>query len=645
MKIKLIITNTLLFCLIFFKVNSQITSLPDSIKLKIDTMRPKSVNDYLIKKTWKIINTDPTGAMVFAKAHYEKGVLFKDTLLIANALVSKGTIYQMVADFPKSLNDLIKAIKLYTLINDSSRLATSYNNIGNTYLASNDFANAALNMQKSLNLRIQIKDSSRVSTTYLNLGNISLESGDFLSAKKYYFKGFHYTRLKRSSKLAFYASLSILNTRLNKFDSAFYYINKHKEIAIDTFELANYYLILGGIYLTKKDYHNAEHNLLMANKLFKVVGEESLVIKLNNSFYKLYKEKGNNKLALEYFEKISILKDSANNKLKTLQVAFLNTEFNVNQKEAEIINLKQKALIDEKEKARIKLVRNFVIGGILFVVIFIIVLFLKSKERKKLLSQLNTKNTEITDSINYAKYIQNSFLPSPEKLNRNFKDYFIFYQPKDIIAGDFYWMEETKDNVWFAVADCTGHGVPGALVSVVCCNALNRAIGEFNLIQPGEILDKAREIIIKRFSSNSSSIKDGMDITIIRFDKKKTNANVTIEYAGANNALYKLTNGKLIKLMVDKQPVGFIESFSLFTTHKITLDSADTLYMFTDGYCDQFGGPKKKKFKTKQLLGLLEDISTKGFDEQKLALEKTFTKWKSNVEQIDDVCIVGFKCI
>lgn len=249
------------------------------------------------------------------------------------------------------------------------------------------------------------------------------------------------------------------------------------------------------------------------------------------------------------------------------------------------------------------------------------------------------KNREITDSINYAKRIQTAIMPDDKKIALAFPNSFIFYRPKDIVAGDFYWMIETEEEVFIAAADCTGHGVPGAMVSVACSAALNRSVKEFGLRKPSEILEKCREMIIETFEEGSHVLYDGMDISLVKVDKK-TNQ---IEYAGANNSLYLVRKKELIEVKADKQPVARYYRVAPFTNHVITIEKGDCIYLFTDGLPDQFGGPKRKKFLYKRFKDLLIENSDLSSALQASAISMAYENWKGNVEQIDDICVIGIR--
>jgi len=258
------------------------------------------------------------------------------------------------------------------------------------------------------------------------------------------------------------------------------------------------------------------------------------------------------------------------------------------------------------------------------------------------------KQKEIIESINYAKRLQQAILPPLDLIKKHLPDSFIFYRPKDIIAGDFYWMETKGDLILIAAADCTGHGVPGALVSVVCSNALNRSVKEFQLADPGQILDKTKELVLETFEKSVSEVKDGMDISLLCIDQ----TNNKVFWSGANNPLWYVsptsdenggTSWELTEIKADKQPIGKSDHGKSFTTHQITYKENTTFYLFTDGYADQFGGHKGKKFKYKPMQDLILAFQGLNIDKQDEILQQTFDEWKNNLEQVDDVCVVGIK--
>jgi serine phosphatase RsbU (regulator of sigma subunit) len=246
---------------------------------------------------------------------------------------------------------------------------------------------------------------------------------------------------------------------------------------------------------------------------------------------------------------------------------------------------------------------------------------------------LSAKNEEIIHSITYAKRLQDAILPSPRLLEAVFNKSAILYMPKDIVSGDFYWVEATKTHTYFAVADCTGHGVPGALVSVVGHNALNRCVNEMNMSNPGKILDRLKDLVEKAFSN--SEVNDGMDICLCVWDNHET-----LYFAGAFNPLYLIRNKELIEIKGNKQPIGKFITEDPFTSHKIELQKGDCLFLFSDGYADQFGGERGKKLKYSGFKQYLFDALGQTDEALDEMLERRFLEWKGDEEQVDDVCVM-----
>jgi len=278
---------------------------------------------------------------------------------------------------------------------------------------------------------------------------------------------------------------------------------------------------------------------------------------------------------------------------------------------------------------------------------------------------LEEKNKEITDSIFYSRRIQRSMLPAKEKVQKLFEKYFIFFRPKDIVSGDFYWAEKSldKSKTFFAVADCTGHGVPGAMVSLIGARALNSAVRESGATKTNEILDLVNEMMIESFTDSESNgiIKDGMDISLCGLDYTNKNF-VDFQYAGAQNSVWIVrteseenisVNGKMIEpnitsyghklfeIKADKQPIGYFEGRVPFKNKECKLKIGDRIYLYSDGFADQFGGEKGKKFKYKTLKELILSVQSKSVNDQFGDIRTAFYDWKREFEQIDDVCFMG----
>ncbi|PHR43165.1 MAG: hypothetical protein COA32_16760 [Fluviicola sp.] len=282
-------------------------------------------------------------------------------------------------------------------------------------------------------------------------------------------------------------------------------------------------------------------------------------------------------------------------------------------------------------------------------------------KKKRFMQQkliIEQSHREIKDSINYAKRIQSAILP-PSKIVKNYlENSFVLYKPKDVVAGDFYWLETLKDSktskelILVASCDCTGHGVPGAMVSVICNNALNRSVREYKLSNSGKILDKTRQLVIEEFEKSDDDVQDGMDISLAVIDFNVENNKVNLSWSGANNPLWiiKKDDSEITEIKPDKQPIGKYDKINEFTTHKFELEKGDLIYLLTDGYQDQFGGETAedklnggKKFKPARFKELLLSIRNEPMETQKQLIQRAFEEWKGSLDQVDDVCIIGIR--
>ena len=269
---------------------------------------------------------------------------------------------------------------------------------------------------------------------------------------------------------------------------------------------------------------------------------------------------------------------------------------------------------------------------------------------------IEIKNKEIIDSINYAKRLQSAILPTTDTIHEWLPNSYVIYKPKAVVSGDFYWFERLNNYTYIAVADCTGHGVPGAMVSMVCSNALNRTVNEFDMIEPAQILNKTRELVIETFAKSGEVVKDGMDIALCAIKDGK------IIYAGGNNPLWIIRKTvyltelqkqnhntiidkdlSLIEFRPNKQPIGLHIGMKDFTQEEIPIFPEDIMYIFTDGFADQFGGNKNKKFKYKPFKKYLINIQKHPFQLHQRIIEQTFEDWRGEAEQVDDICIIGIK--
>lgn len=306
---------------------------------------------------------------------------------------------------------------------------------------------------------------------------------------------------------------------------------------------------------------------------------------------------------------------------------------------------------EEYQREMTKRNKIIYLGIALLIIILVILIFIYKNYREKQKNNqrlqvaydiIEEKNEDIMSSIRYAKRIQEAILPPGDVIQQIIPESFILYKPKEVVSGDFYWMEKMDDYCVFAIVDCTGHGVPGAFMSIIGHNSLQRAIHEHKLSTAGEILDKMNELVEETLrQKGATEIRDGMDVALCVV--KQVNGKRILEYSGANNALYLIQNNQLTEYRSDKQHIGASEHKSPFRTHKIELSGTENIYLFTDGFADQFGGPKGKKFMYKAFKNLLLAIHHLPLSDQKKQLNEAIENWRGSYEQNDDICVMGVR--
>jgi len=507
--------------------------------------------------------------------------------IIAEGLYLSAGMYSELGNIKKGRQYNEESLAMYEKIGSQQMIAVLTGNMASDYAEEGDYPKAILSLQKALKIFEENKEYDKIGWIQSTLADYNSKLGNHAIALDY---------INKASLNVFKTPKKQLlrRTEISKKLAYIYYRKQDFKNAFDTY----------------LDYVDLEDSLL-SNEKFRLVGE---------------------------------LESKYENEKKEAEIAILNKD-----KQLKVIELEKK----EAEVSEQKMMRNvmFLVIGLIFIVSLIIYRGYRiNKKNNYLLSKQNDeiniqnliieeKNKNITDSISYAKRIQSAILPPESLMNDYLKNGFIFYEPKDIVAGDFYWLEKSEDKVLFAAADCTGHGVPGAMISVVCHNALNRAVREFGLTDPAKILDKVRELVIETFEKSKEEVYDGMDIALCALDRK----NKELKYSGANNSLYIVRNDELIELKADKQPISQYVETKPFTLHSFKLEKGDTIYSFTDGFADQFGGEKGKKFKYKPFKELLLSIQKETMDNQVEILKKTFYTWMGDLEQIDDVCVLGVR--
>lgn len=610
------------------------------------------------------------------KVYYELGM--KEQM--AGNYVSMGIMFKRAAIFDEALNYYFKAIHLYEELNDPRGVGNCYNNIANIFNRIEEYDKAIDYHNKALVYRKKDGAQTQMNITYLGLGLAYMDKPNFDSAEFYFKRTIEEaTKIDQLNvKAIAVSSLGILYADEYGFDKALPYyeealqiresINDQSGIHYSKVNLGIFYLdhqlnpITEKYCLEAYSYSQQENNLFLASQSCGCLTD-------------YYEERGDYKKAYRYLDEYKTLEDSiksVEHQSSLIELEMANT-YEKKSSQDSLEYAKQKELDDtmiELQDTELHVQENrqyLLLSGITLLVLLALFLYTRFRiirSQKQIIEQqkrdvehqrelLHTKNVEISDSISYARRIQEAILPSEQTLHDNLKNGFVLFKPKDIVSGDFYWLERYGNKVYVAVADCTGHGVPGAMVSVVCSTALSKALLEEHFTNPGELLDRTRELVIEKLSGSGERVKDGMDVSLAVLDQSVIDKGEgKVEWAGAHNPIWILRKQQstIEVIKSNKQPVGYHPNPEPFTSKTIDIQKGDVIYLFSDGYQDQFGGEKLpkgkaggKKYKASRLKDYLISINEQPMNNQEQLLNQEFEDWRGSLEQIDDVCLIGIK--
>jgi tetratricopeptide (TPR) repeat protein/serine phosphatase RsbU (regulator of sigma subunit) len=573
---------------------------------------------------------------------------------IAYCYNSIGNIHRAQGRYAEALEAFQKALAIYERIGDQQGIAHCYNNIAIIHADQGRYAEALEAFQKALAILERIGDQEGIAKCYNNIGNIHVAQGRYAEALEAYQKALAIHELINDQQgvALSYTNIGTLYQAQGLYAIARSYFQKALPIA----QSLGLHDLLDDIYL----------DLAQTDSALAASGQNHLwkSAYLHHRLYAAYKDSVRNEASIrkqaqlesqyEYEKKTALLKAEQEKEraLATAQLRQRETQRNLSllalgialiglltfailyrkirqqrdliQKQSDEIQQKNLAL--EQYNAELKSINQAL------------------EESNRIIQQqaetLSEKNQEILDSIRYAERIQRAILPSAEKWQRLLPESFLLYMPRDIVAGDFYWLEETERYIFLGVADATGHGVPGAFVSIVCANALYKAVLEEGLESPAEILWRVREVVVSQLTQAGEKVKDGMDIALIRFAKEDRSRAV---FAGANRPLWIVNAEGLLEVPGTRQPIGYVEEPKKFEEVELMLGSRAPamVYAFTDGIVDQMGGPKGRKLLPKGLREWLSGLWNQPVAEQAERLTALFETWRGDRPQIDDVTVVG----
>ena len=523
-----------------------------------------------------------------------------------------GSYYDNDGDYEKALSYLNEGILASKNIDFKEGEADILSSLGKVYMRLNNYDKAIQSFTSSLKIREE-KELKQAQASALNLlGRVHTLKGLYEDAAAYYEQSIsirkeiddHYGIV-----WSFIGLASMYETKGEPNKSIMYY-----KKALDSNENVNDLRLefqiskgLGTIYLLQSDYDLAKDQIVPLVEMAEKINSKPLIYQAYKLLACYYEKINEFEKAYKCYKKHTELKDEVINTTTQNRIAHKQAEF-------EIINAKKEAEIYQ----------------------------LKNVELKEAYDKIEEKNIEITDSIKYALRIQKALLPDSHFLKNFINDFFIFYKPKDIISGDFYWFGEKENKLIFVAADCTGHGVPGALLSMLGMSFLTEIVNSNKDIKANEVLELLRDQIIKSLkqSGQEGESKDGMDIALCIFDKE----NSILQYSGAYNSLYLVRNSEIVEYKANRMPIGFHHKIGEpYTNHTIKLVKDEVLYLFSDGFPDQFGGTEGKKYKYKPFKDFLLSINHLSMDEQNKMLTQEFENWKGDCDQLDDVIVLGIK--
>ncbi|OFX55422.1 MAG: hypothetical protein A2046_12435 [Bacteroidetes bacterium GWA2_30_7] len=644
-----------------------------------------------------------------------------DSIRLAQTYNSFGNIYLYQSDYVKALEYYANSVNILERVHSSKDLALSYNNLGIIYYYQEQFEKALELYQKSFKIKESINDKKGMSECYNNIAIIYDEIGKTENAFRFYNKAL--VLLKElgnqqglASTYSNLGDLEVKNKNYDKAESLFTTALKIQEEIKDKRGQTYSLIGIGELYYFKKKYTDAIEILKKAIEICQEINDNSNLLSAYEKLKDIYLEQKEYQLATNYYKLITSLQKDMFNEERQEKLTKIQSGYELKEKEKKIalqkVELEKNQLNlekNEEEKSKQRIIIYSFAGGLIIIIVFSLFLFrlfLQKKKSNVLLArqkqqiqiqnsnlqqaneEINVQKEEIVkqkeiiedshknlkDSIYYAKQIQNAVMPNDlyfnESIQLNLKnselDYFIFFKPKDIVSGDFYWIASRNNWKLIAVADCTGHGVPGAFMSMLGISFLNEIIARDDINTASQVLNELRSYIIKSLQQKGDigEQKDGMDMVFIAIDLKTidyVNNKINIQFAGANNPLYivkqsyrlekdnntKALVSELVEIKGDKMPIAIHHSLNPFTNNVFDISFGDSLYLITDGFADQFGGPKGRKFMYKQMKELFFSNSNKLMVEQKQILDTTFQNWKLNegieYEQTDDVTIVGIK--
>lgn len=565
---------------------------------------------------------------------------------VSAALRRIGVAFSEQGEYPKALDYFFQSLKIAELIKNDHEIAMDYNAIGVSFCGQRDYEHALNYFFKALAIK-----KNNDALTYSNIGRAYRFQFKYNLSMTFYQKAIDAWGSDKNEISSILNNIGDNYEQENDYGNAMKFYLKSLNIKNELNDeqgISDACGSIGDLLLKQRKYREAIPYEIKSLFVSQKINYKYGIKESSKSLSDIYEHLNDNKKSMYFYKYYIAVRDSMYNEENTKKIIRNEMNFQFDKKEAiQKIEMEKKDALSNSEIEKKQNERNGVIAGMGIVIIFSIFLFRsynQTKKAKNIISEqkkvVDYKNKQITDNITYAQRIQKAILPSDEYIKNNLPENFLIYKPKDIVSGDFYWTYRDGDVVYFATADSTGHGVSGSMISMIGASLLNEIVINRKITSPEKVLNTLREEIIKSINQEGADEerKDGMDIVFCKIDGMK------LTCACANNNVYIIRNKTIICVSADRFPVGkYMVDAPSFTLNTIDLQSGDTIYTMSDGFCDQFGGPKEKKLMSKRLKEWMIEFAPYTMQETKIALEDRFAEWIGNGEQTDDITIFSVR--
>jgi len=671
-----IIKSLACFALLFFQLQSSfaqkkldstlaaIEAMPDD-SVKVKNLSTFIYHEILSKGDYaRVDSLAQKNLQLSQKLHFKKGIGSSYNIL--------GISYRMEGNYPKALEAFLEALKVMEQFAEKGNIAILYNNIGSIYYIQKDYDRGLKYFEQALKLNEEAGLKKSISNTHNNIGLIYSATNNKVKALNEYFESLKALReIKDTSDEAnTLNNIGLVYSDSRDYKSARDYINQALVIAKrdeDRNAISDMENNIASIYVKQKDNKNDLEYAQKSLQIAKEIQALDEVSSTERTLSEAYAGMGDGLNALKHYKEYIATRDSIFNQENTKKTVRAEMNFDFEKKQAIIKAEQDKKDALQREQARKQELVIYFISGILLIV-FAFAIFayrsylqkqkanreldIRNSEIEKAYHIIEEKNREITDSINYARRIQSAMLPSIEVIQKYLPQSFILFKPKDIVSGDFYFFTSDAGQggptgfMYLAAADCTGHGVPGAFMSMIGSEKLHDAVQQSK--STGQVLEKLNKGIKTSLhqSSYTDSSRDGMDIALIAISHRLSANSFDAQFSSANRPMWIIRKGAkdIEEVKPTKKAIGgFTEEDAAFDTHELKMSQGDTFYIFSDGYADQFGGGEGKKLTTKKLKELLLSLQHLSMADQQKELEKFIAAWKGDKEQLDDILMIGVR--